>query len=364
MSLGWVALAGLVAGFAAGFAARYGRLCTMGAAEAWIISRDGRALKAWGLSLGIAASTVALAEFFGWIDLSTAIYRQTQIDILAVLLGGLLFGLGMASVGTCSFGVLVRAGGGDLRALVTAPLVGITAFAFTGGMLSPLRDMITGHAIVDLSAIGSGDLGAVTAAAAGGDIALWRFTLAALIAAAMIAIIFVDQGLRRHTRLLLAAVLLGAAIAAGWISTSMAMDRLELDRVESLSFVAPVGRLLLQVMIEPLRGAEFGIFAVLGVILGSAAVAYARNDLRLEAFDDAREMRRHLFGAALMGLGGVLARGCTIGLGLSGGSTLALSMPLFIVATLIGAKIGLDYLLEGRLPWHRSTSRAHRDGEP
>ena len=87
MSLGWVALAGFLAGFIAGFAARYGRLCTMGAAEAWIISRDGRALKAWGLSLAIAAGTIAIAETAGWIDLSTAVYRQPQIDVIALLLG-------------------------------------------------------------------------------------------------------------------------------------------------------------------------------------------------------------------------------------------------------------------------------------
>ncbi|MEZ5843088.1 MAG: YeeE/YedE family protein [Hyphomicrobiaceae bacterium] len=361
MSVGWVALAGLVVGFIAGFAARFGHLCTMGAVEAWIVSRDGRGMKAWGLALAVAIAAVVLGEAAGYIDLGSALYRQTRIDILSTLLGGLVFGIGMANVGTCSFGVLVRAGGGDLRALVTAPLVGIAAFSLTGGVLSPLRDAISGHVMVDLASAGAGDVGALAASFAGGSATTWRLGLAGLIGALLVAVAVSDRALWRRRRLPFAAMLLGVAVALGWLLTSLAVERLELDRVESLTFVAPVGRLLLQIMIEPMRGIEFGAGSVIGVVLGSAAVACVRDELRFEAFDDAREMRRHLIGAVLMGFGGVLARGCSIGQGLSGGSTLALTMPLFVVGALVGAKLGLDFLLEGRLPWHRLRARA-RDG--
>ena len=124
-----------------------------------------------------------------------------------------------------------------------------------------------------------------------------------------------------------------------------------LDRPESLSFVAPVGRALLQFMVDPFRNAGFGVAASVSAFSASFAVALWRREFRWEAFDDALEMRRHLFGATLMGIGGVLAHGCTIGQGLTAASTLALSAPIFIIAVLAGAKVGLTYLIEGRAMW-------------
>ena len=126
---------------------------------------------------------------------------------------------------------------------------------------------------------------------------------------------------------------------------------LALDRPESLSFVAPVGRALLQLMMEPFRNAGFGVSAAVGAWGASLAIALLRREFRWEAFDDAIEMRRHLLGAALMGIGGVLAQGCTIGQGLTAASTLAVSAPIFVLGVLVGAKFGLKYLIEGRAMW-------------
>ena len=91
---------------------------------------------------------------------------------------------------------------------------------------------------------------------------------------------------------------------------------------------------------------------LIGVVASSLAVSVWRSDFRWEAFDDAKEMRRHLFGAAMMGIGGVLAHGCTIGQGLSATSALALSAPLFIVSVIIGARVGLWHLIDGGSLWH------------
>jgi uncharacterized membrane protein YedE/YeeE len=140
-------------------------------------------------------------------------------------------------------------------------------------------------------------------------------------------------------------------VAAGWAATSLAVAGLSGDRVESLSFVAPTGRVLLQFMSAPFRNAGFGMAAVLGVVLASFAVAALRRELRWEAFDDPREMRRHLAGSALMGIGGVLAHGCTIGQGLTAASALALSAPLFTLSVLVGAQAGLRLLIEGTALW-------------
>ena len=99
---------------------------------------------------------------------------------------------------------------------------------------------------------------------------------------------------------------------------------------------------------ETIYQATFAVGTVFGVAAGSYLVAWGRDELRWEAFDDQREMRRHVLGALMMGLGGVLARGCTIGQGLSAASALSLTAPIAILFMIVGARIGLSYLVEGR----------------
>ena len=88
---------------------------------------------------------------------------------------------------------------------------------------------------------------------------------------------------------------------------------------------------------------------VIGVVLGAAFAARLADDVRWEACDDARELKRHIMGAALMGFGGVLAFGCTIGQGISAASMLAVSVPFTMGAIVLGARLGLAWLLEGSI---------------
>jgi uncharacterized membrane protein YedE/YeeE len=86
---------------------------------------------------------------------------------------------------------------------------------------------------------------------------------------------------------------------------------------------------------------------VFGVIAGAWAAAWFAAELRWEAFDDDHEMRRHLIGACLMGVGGILAGGCTIGQGITAGSMLALSWPIAVGGMVLGARIGIAILVDG-----------------
>jgi uncharacterized membrane protein YedE/YeeE len=278
-------------------------------------------------------------------DLAGSVYTTGGIGLSGALFGGMLFGLGMALVGTCSFGLIVRAGTGDLRAMVSAFVVGAAAFAATGGVLSQVRSFLNNMLVV------APDGGPLIPGLAS---ALLGLPASPLLATAPIAIalavalpILADSRMKRRPRLLLAAIMLGLSIVLGWAATNYAVSELETTRLESLSFVAPVGRLLLQLMSDGVSDAVFGVASVLGVLSGSFLVATARGDTRWEAFDDEREMRRHLLGAVLMGCGGVLARGCTIGQGLSAASILAASAPLVLIGVLIGARIGLAVLIDG-----------------
>ncbi|MEQ1611546.1 MAG: YeeE/YedE family protein, partial [Hyphomicrobiaceae bacterium] len=265
-----------------------------------------------------------------------------------------MFGLGMTLVGTCGFGLLVRAGGGDLRAAASAVVVGVFAMAVTAGLLAPLRIWLIELDVIDLTSTGGVSLVAMAQKLAGKWLSI--VVIAALISMLLLAP-FLDRRLRQRPRLLIGSILMGLSITAGWFATSRAMDALALDRPESLSFVAPVGRALLQLMMEPFRNVGFGVAAMFGVLTASLAVAIWRAELRWEAFDDATEMRRHVLGGALMGVGGVLAQGCTIGQGMSAASTLTITAPIFIACVIAGAKLGLLHLIEGRSLWRLGRSQ-------
>jgi uncharacterized membrane protein YedE/YeeE len=349
----WVVGGGFAAGAMAGAAARYGRLCTMSAIEDAIVGRDSRALKAWGLALAVAIAATQGGVALGAIDLAGSVYLAGRLHPIAAVAGGLVFGLGMTLVGTCGFGLLVRAGGGDLRAATAALVVGMAAMAATVGVLAPLREWIVSFGAVTLDAHGDATLAGLVSRIAGRPAGL----AAALAVACVLALLCVtDRRLWLRPRLIGSAVLLGLSIAFGWWTTTNAVQLLTLDRPESLSFVAPVGRALLQLMIEPFRNIGFGVAAVVGVVAASAGVAIWRGDVRWEAFDDAVEMRRHLLGGVLMGFGGVMAQGCTIGQGLSAASTLAFSAPLFFAGVIVGAKLGFWHLLDGRSLWRADRS--------
>jgi hypothetical protein len=346
-----LAIGGFLCGLLAGAAARYGRVCSMSAIEDALLARDYRAAKAWGLALAVAVLITLMLSRAGLLDVGATAYAVPRLDVLGALLGGLIFGFGMALIGTCSFGLLVRAGGGDMRAVVSALVVGISAFAATAGVLAPGRTFLSAMTTVDLAPVGGALLPDVMAHLSTVSRLQAELGVAAFLSAVLLGAVVLDKRLRRRPRLLLSAAVLGAAVGAGWLVTSLSVARLESPRPESLSFVAPVGRLLLQIMSDTLRDIGFGVASVAGVVCGATATALLKREVRWEAFDDAREMRRHMLGAVLMGLGGVLARGCTIGQGMSAASTLAVSAPIVVVGVVIGAKVGLVLLLEGRAMW-------------
>ncbi len=344
-------LGGFLCGFAAGAAALYGRLCSMSAIEDALIARDFRAAKAWGLALAVATMLTAITAQVLRFDPAASVYASNPIDIVGTLVGGLLFGLGMALAGTCSFGLLVRAGSGDLRALVSAIFVGIAAFAFTAGVLSPVRQAIGGIFSVDLDPYGGSLVPGLAAEVTGLDQSVLLVVVPAIVVVLLGAIAVLDGRMRVRPRLMIAAVVLGSAVAAGWVVTASAITWMETSRLESLSFVAPTGRLVLQVMTDALREVGFGVASVAGVVCGALTIAIIKDQVRWEAFDDVREMRRHLFGATLMGIGGVLAKGCTIGQGMSAASALIISAPIVMIGVVIGARVGLAILLEGHALW-------------
>ncbi len=334
-------LLGFILGIALGFVARRGRFCTLGAIEDAVYGNDTKRLRSWLIAIAVAIAGVHLLEIAGTLDLSRAIYTVPRIEWGGAVVGGLLFGLGMALVGTCGFGALLRLGGGDLKALVVFMVMALTAMATMRGATGLLR----AHAIDPLSydLVGRAsqripELLGITGAAG------WIFPF---LVAATIAGLACTAGFLRSTRSIATGAMMGIIVVVGWWATGVAgFDPFDTRRVESFSFVAPLGETLLYVMLATGLRPDFPVGAVAGAILGAFLAARSAGQFRWEAPDDAREMKRHLLGAVLMGFGGVAALGCTIGQGITGVSTLAVGSFIAITSILVGARFGLYLLIE------------------
>ncbi len=338
-------LAGGLAGILIGAVARASRFCTLAALERCWYANDASGVRTWVL---VAASALAATQALAWaglVDLTDVFYLTPDFGLAGAVLGGLAFGFGMALVGTCGFGALVRLGGGSLRAFVVLVVLGLSALAAQRGLIAILREHAVDRLAIDLSGAGDQSVGSLVSALAGTDL---RLATAAILVAAALAWVFADRAYARRGWDIAAAVTIGCTIAAGWLVTYWFGEwAFHPVQMEAGSFVVPVGDTLLQFAAFTGVPPDYGVGMVLGVAIGAAAVAWRRHDVRWEACDDARELGRHIVGAVLMGVGGVFALGCTIGQGVSAVSVLAVSAPVVMLSIALGARLGLAYLLEG-----------------
>lgn len=338
-------ICGLGAGVVLGFAGRAGRFCTLAMLEDAFFGSDTTRLKSFALAAAVALVATQVLAAAGFVDLSQSIYLTPSIGLGGAVLGGLIFGFGMALVGTCGFGTLVRIGGGDLRAIVVYLVLGMSALAAMGGLTGFLRLSLIEPLSLRLPQGTTQAFDSLLAPMLGTGA---RTIVVALFAAALGGWSLADGKLVKSPRLILSGLAVGAAVAFGWFATGwLGNDDFDPARVASLTFVAPLGHSLLYIATFSGSRVDFAIGSVTGVVLGSFIAALLARGFRWEACDDARELKRHMIGAALMGTGGITSMGCTIGQGLSAFSTLAVSAPITMLAIAGGARLGLEYTMTG-----------------
>ena len=344
---------GFAIGFVCGFTTRRARLCSFGAIEDAWMARDTTRLRVFGLALALALVLTQILIVSGLFEFTATTYVPSALPWLSILIGSTIFGIGMALVGTCGYGLLIRLGSGDLRCLVSLIVFGAVAYATLRGFLSWVRIDILEWVAWPMAGGHNSDLGSLVAWHFGANA---RLVVSLTAGALLLALVVRSDRLRRSPRLLVAGTTLGLSAALGWTFTAVLADDFDTTlRPQSLTFVSPIAKTLYAALLHPSSFLDFGVGTVIGVTAGALANACAMREFRWEAFDDDREMRRHLVGAALMGFGGITAGGCTIGQGITAGSLMALSWPLAILGMMLGARIGIQMLLEGSIrEWLRN----------
>lgn len=340
-----LALGGFLIGLAFGYLTQRGNFCTMGSIANWVTIKDARGMRSWALAAAIAIVAVALMSHYSILDLQHTMYTPARLNWAANILGGLMFGVGMVLAGGCASRNLVRAGSGDLRSALTLLVTSLFAAMTLGGALGPLRaglENLTAFTLPLPSQRVTDMAGAMTGPGSFSDLAI-----PFLIAAALIVKCFTDKPFRESRRHLIIGVGIGGLVAASWALTGLAYDELA-DRVQTpvaLSFVKPSADMFDWLERSTALGIPgFGVASVFGTFAGGALAAFATRRFHFIAFADRADTLRHMAGAALMGTGGVMALGCSIGQGISGVSTLAIGSILAAGSIVTGTVLGVKLL--------------------
>ncbi|WGZ91626.1 MAG: YeeE/YedE family protein [Candidatus Thiocaldithrix dubininis] len=365
--------AGFIIAFVLGLVANKTHFCTMGAVSDWVnMSHTGR-LRAWGLAIAIALLGVITLESLGLINLNTTYppYRNGQLIWAENLLGGILFGIGMTIAGGCGNKCLVRLGAGNLKSVFVFLIIAIISYymlnPFPGSdqtlysllfypWIKPLAIEVGNSQ--DLGTLIAGEANAVTA----------RLIIGLILGASLIAWAFTSKDFRSSRDFALGGLGVGLCVLVAWYVTSkigvnvdgevypltqyysewdMLADS-ELSKpalgaalsAQSFTFINPMGQAFgyaLNSFDKTLL--TFGIMACFGVAAGSLVWALITRSFKWEWFASMQDVVNHVIGAILMGFGGVLAMGCTIGQGITGVSTLALGSFIALAGLIFGSAL-------------------------
>ena len=348
----WMAFA---LGVAFGAIARQTHFCTMGAVADIVTMGDWSRMRMWVLAIAVAMLGFNGMVALGWVDAGKSLYGGPHLAWASVLVGGLLFGFGMVIASGCGSRNLIRLGGGNLKSLVVLLVLAVAAFATLKGLTATWRVATIDRVALDLPA--GQDLPSLLAAGSG-----WPVPRAAAVLGSLVGLALIGWVLRRpegrSAPVWIGGVGIGLVIVALWWTSGryghLAEDPRTLEeaflatnshRMEALSAVGPVAYALewLLYTSDASMKLTLGIAAVSGIAVGAWLMAMLRRDFRWEGFANAGDTAHHLVGGALMGVGGVLALGCTIGQGLSGVSTLSVGSLLALAALIGGALLGLRY---------------------
>jgi len=342
----YIAWGGLLIGLAFGYIVQRTNFCTMGSISDILSFGDYGRFRAWLLAGAVAILGVALLQNMGVMNAADSMYLSPNLAWAANIAGGLIFGFGMVFAGGCMSKNLVRAGSGDLRSVFVLIVTGIFAYMTIGGLLGPLRVAVFGPGTTDLGEMGleTQGIGEIAASLIGIDANTGYLAAVAVIVGAILIFCFKDAGFRTSRRNIIAGVGIGLCVTAGWFLTGLAQDEFADVPVAliSLSYVRPSGDTLDYLMRFTAYGwPGFGVVTTFGALLGAFIGAITSGGFSVTTFADKGDTLRNMFGAALMGFGGVLALGCTVGQGMTGFSTLAVGSVLAFASIVIGGVLGM-----------------------
>lgn len=331
------ALFGLITGILFGVAAQRSRFCLRAATVEFARGMMKDKVAVWLLTFSTAVVWVQGAQLLGYLDTTEARMMAVPGSWSGAIIGGLLFGMGMVLARGCSGRLLVLAATGNLRSVVSGLIFAVVAQMSLTGWLAPLRDKLAALWITG----GGRNMDLLAAAHLPRE--------AGLVIGLIIALIALELSRRNNigwSRLVFASGV-GFAAAVGYALTyTLSQSAFDPVQIESLTFTGPSANTLM-FFLDRNAVLEFDVGLVPGVVIGSMVSAILAKEFTVQGFDGPTPMRNAMIGAVMMGFGGMLAGGCAIGAGVSGGSIFAGTAWLALFCMWIGG-MTMDVVMGGR----------------
>ncbi|MCB1360711.1 MAG: YeeE/YedE family protein [Rhodobacter sp.] len=331
------ALFGLITGAIFGIAAQRSSFCLRAATVEFARGILGGKVAVWLLTFSTALFWVQAAQWFGLFNAVDSRMMSVAGSWSGAIIGGLIFGVGMVLARGCSGRLLVLAATGNLRSVVSGLIFAVVAQMSLHGWLAPLRNWLAALWVTP----NGRNLNLLTM--------LHLPDVTGLFLGAALAVVAITVALRAKigARVLVFASGVGFAVAVGWVLTwTLAEYAWEPVNVTSATFTGPSANTLM-FFLEPSPALNFDVGLVPGVFLGAFLASWFAGEFRFQGFDGEKTMRRSMFGAVLMGFGGMLAGGCAIGAGVTGGSIFAATAWLALFCMWIGAML-TDLVIDQR----------------
>ena len=340
-------IGGFVIGLLFGALTHRTNFCTMGSISDAVSFGDFRRARAWALAMAVSIIGAQTLHQMDIIDLGQTIYLGTSLNWFGAIIGGLIFGFGMVISSGCPGRNLVRVGGGDLKALVVLLFIGLFGYMALRGLTAPIRTLVQSGTMFDLTAIGIDNqhIGTIMSGILAISQQAAQLGSAVIAALALLVFCFKSSEFRRSPSHIIVGLGVGLLVIAGWWFTGvLGNDEFEPAPLTSLTFIAPSSNGLQYLMTYTGATMTFGIATVGGAIFGAFLSSILAGQFNMAAFYDKKDTLRHMVGGAMMGTGGVLALGCTIGQGITGVSTLGLGSIIALLSIIAGGYAGLKYM--------------------
>ncbi|NQY25053.1 MAG: YeeE/YedE family protein [Campylobacteraceae bacterium] len=310
-----------------GMIAQKKQFCFSGSIKDYILTKSTKRASSVIMAMLVAIISSQSLFFYYDIDISQSIYYKENINYFAIIFGSCLFGAGMMIADGCGNRSLVKFAQGDSNALVTLLFIAIFAYGTSKGFLSGfLRPFTQNDYLIELSSY----------------ITNISLNIYALIFVLFVLLAFFVRKIKRIFSLA-DGFFIGLLIACAWALTGIlgeeSMERL-ID-LQAISFIYPSAQSLELFMFYQVNELQFSVALLLGVVLGSFLMSSVNKKYSFGCTSNVNinKVKYNMIGGALMGTGGILSIGCTVGQGLSGLSTLAFSSLLAIVCIFISGFI-------------------------
>ncbi|MBU0653680.1 MAG: YeeE/YedE family protein [Gammaproteobacteria bacterium] len=327
------AIIGLGVGLAFGIFAQQSRFCLRAACVEFWRGQTGKKFAIWLLAFGAALIGTQYFIEMGAIDTGQIRQLNNVGSMSGAIIGGLLFGVGMVLAGGCASRLLVLSATGNMRTMVAGLVVTIVAQASLRGGLSPLREEISSWWLVDANSR---------------SFASWLPPYGGLLLGVAFMLLALWFAKRHEVSKWwsFAAIGTGSTVALGWLLTSWhAANSFDIVPIKSVSFTGSSADTLMGLINQPALPLSFDVGLVPGVFLGSMLAALVTREFKWQQFTQESGFARFLIGAVLMGFGGMLAGGCAVGAGVTGGAMLLVTAWVTLFSMWIGSGI-TDWLVD------------------